>query len=85
MLFRSSSALAVGALGFFGTGWAFVAMTTLVGRVGATRGSVAIYFLPVVAIGLGVVFEDETIAAVSLVGTGLVLAGAYLTSRRERA
>jgi drug/metabolite transporter (DMT)-like permease len=37
-----------------------------------------------VAIGLGVVFEDETIAAVSLVGTGLVLAGAYLTSRRER-
>ena len=82
--FAWSSALAVGALGFFGTGWAFVAMTTLVGRVGATRGSVAIYFLPVVAIGLGVVFEDETIAAISLVGTGLVLAGAYLTSRRER-
>ena len=51
--------------------------------VTATRGSVAIYFLPVVAIGLGVVFEDETIAAISLVGTGLVLAGAYLTSRRE--
>jgi drug/metabolite transporter (DMT)-like permease len=81
--FAWSSALAVMALGFFGTCWAFVAMTTLVGRVGATRGSVAIYFLPVVAIVLGVVFEDETIAAISLVGTGLVLAGAYLTSRRE--
>jgi drug/metabolite transporter (DMT)-like permease len=81
--FAWSSTLAVVALGFFGTGWAFVAMTTLVGRVGATRGSVAIYFLPVVAIVLGVVFEDETIAAISLVGTGLVLAGAYLTSRRE--
>ena len=27
--------------------------------------------------------RDETIAAISLVGTGLVLAGAYLTSRRE--
>jgi drug/metabolite transporter (DMT)-like permease len=81
--FAWSSALAVTALGFFGTGWAFVAMTTLVGRVGATRGSVAIYFLPVVAITLGVIFRDETIAAISLVGAGLVLAGAYLTSRRE--
>jgi drug/metabolite transporter (DMT)-like permease len=81
--FAWSSALVVMALGFFGTGWAFVAMTTLVGRVGATRGSVAIYFLPVVAIALGVVFRDETVAAISLIGTGLVLAGAYLTSRRE--
>ena len=81
--FAWSSTLAVVALGFFGTGWAFVAMTTLVGRVGATRGSVAIYFIPVVAIALGVIFEDETVAAVSLLGTALVLAGAYLTSRRE--
>jgi len=81
--FAWSSALAVCALGFFGTGWAFVAMTTLVGRVGATRGSVAIYFLPVVAIALGVVFRDETVATISLVGMALVLAGAYLTSRRE--
>jgi drug/metabolite transporter (DMT)-like permease len=81
--FAWSSAFAVAALGFFGTGWALVAMTTLVGRVGATRGSVAIYFLPIVAIALGVVFRDETVAAISLVGTAIVLAGAYLTSRRE--
>ena len=81
--FAWSSTLAVVALGFFGTGWAFVAMTTLVGRVGATRGSVATYFIPVVAIALGVVFEDETVVAISLLGTALVLAGAYLTSRRE--
>jgi drug/metabolite transporter (DMT)-like permease len=81
--FAWPSALAVMALGFFGTGWSFVAMTTLVGRVGATRGSVAIYFLPVVAIALGVVFRDETVAAISLIGTVFVLAGAYLTSRRE--
>ena len=59
-------------------------MTTLVGRVGATRGSVAIYFILVVAIALGVIFEDETVAAPSPpAGTALVLAGAYLTSRRE--
>lgn len=81
--FAWSSALAVVALGFFGTGWAFVAMTTLVGRVGATRGSVANYLLPVVAIALGVVLLDETVETISLLGTVLVLAGAYLTSRRE--
>ena len=81
--FAWSSALAVIALGFFGTAWAFVAMATLVGRVGATRGSVAIYFLPVVAIALGVVLLGETVEAISLVGTALVLAGAFLTSRRE--
>jgi drug/metabolite transporter (DMT)-like permease len=81
--FAWPSALAVAALGFFGTGWAFVAMATLVGRVGATRGSVATYLIPVVAIGLGVVFLDEVVEAISLVGTVLVLVGAYLTSRRE--
>jgi drug/metabolite transporter (DMT)-like permease len=81
--FAWSSALAVAALGFFGTGWAFLAMTTLVGRAGATRGSIATYFVPIVAIALGVIFRDETIAAISLVGTGLVLTGAYLTSRRD--
>jgi drug/metabolite transporter (DMT)-like permease len=36
-----------------------------------------------VAIALGVVFLDEMIEPISLVGTALVLAGAYLTSRRE--
>jgi drug/metabolite transporter (DMT)-like permease len=78
-----SSALATIPLGVFGTGLALVAMTTLAGRVGATRGSVAIYFLPVVAIVLGVVFRDESVAAISLAGTALVMAGAWLTSRKE--
>ncbi|MGH9053943.1 MAG: DMT family transporter [Acidimicrobiia bacterium] len=77
------SFLAVLVLGVLGTGWAFVAMATLVGRVGAARGSIAIYFLPVVAIVLGVVFRHETVAIISLAGTALVLLGAYLTSRRE--
>jgi drug/metabolite transporter (DMT)-like permease len=80
-----SSALAIVPLGVFGTGLAFVAMTTLAGRVGATRGTVAIYFLPVVAIALGVVFLDESVAAMSLFGTAFVIAGAWLTSRKEQA
>lgn len=81
--FSWTSMIAVVILGSFGTALAFVAMATLVGRAGATRGSIATYFIPVVAIVLGVIFRDETIAAISLIGTGLVLAGAYLTSRRE--
>ncbi|MBT8212290.1 MAG: DMT family transporter [Acidimicrobiia bacterium] len=74
---------AVVALGVFGTGWAFVAMATLVGRAGATRGSVAVYFVPLVAIVMGVVFRDEMVGWVALVGIATVLIGAYLTSRRE--
>lgn len=82
--FAWSSVLAVAVLGCLGTAIAFVAFTTLVGRVGSTRASVAVYFLPAVAIGLGALFRDETIAAISLLGTVLVTAGAYVTSRGER-
>ena len=75
-------ALAMLPLGLLGTGLAYVLMTTLVGRVGAARGSVAIYFVPIVAIGLGVAFLGERVAGMAVVGTALVLAGAWLTSRR---
>lgn len=71
------------ALGVLSTGVAFAAFVTLIARVGATRGSVAVYFIPIVAIVAGVAFAGETVAVVSLVGTGLVLVGAWLTSRRE--
>jgi drug/metabolite transporter (DMT)-like permease len=82
--FAWSSLLAVAALGVFGTALAFVAFTTLVGRVGATRGSVTAYFLPPVAMVLGALVRDERIAALSIAGTGLVLVGAYLASRADR-
>lgn len=77
------AALAMVPLGVLGTGLAFVFMSILVGRVGGTRGSVAIYFVPVVAVVLGVVFRSEEIASVALLGMVLVLAGAWVTSRRE--
>jgi drug/metabolite transporter (DMT)-like permease len=77
------SAAAMLPLGILGTGVALVAMTTLTGRAGAARGSIAIYFLPVVAVILGVVFRDESIAPASILGTAVVLAGAWLTSREE--
>ncbi len=78
-----SSALAMLPLGVLGTGLAFVLMTTLVGRVGGPRGAVAIYFAPIVAIVLGVTFLGEAVHPSALLGTALVLVGAWLTSRRE--
>jgi drug/metabolite transporter (DMT)-like permease len=82
--FELSSLLAVVALGSLGTAVAYVLFTTLVGRVGSTRGAVTIYLLPVVAIALGAIVRDEPIHAAALLGTALVLAGAYLVSREER-
>jgi len=81
--FAWSSLLALLPLGCLGTGLAFVWMTLLAGRVGPSRGSVTIYFIPVVAIVLGTLLRDESVALVSLFGTALVLLGAYLTSRAE--
>lgn len=83
--FAWSSLLAMVALGAFSTGAAFAMFATLVGRVGAARGSVTTYFIPVVAIVLGVAFRGDSVAGITLVGTALVLIGAYLTSRKVRA
>ena len=81
--FKATSFLAMIPLGCLGTGLAFVWMTTLVGRVGASRGSVTIYFVPVVAIVLGALVRDESIAAIALLGTAMVIGGAFLTSRKQ--
>ena len=81
--FAWPSVLAVAALGILGTGIAFVLMGHLVARVGS-RASFATYLIPVVALILGVVFRDEAVHVLSVVGIGLVIAGALLASRRER-
>ncbi len=49
--------------------------------MGSTRAAVAIYIVPVVAILLGALLNDESIHVAALLGTGLVLTGAYLTSK----
>jgi len=70
-------------LGAGGTGIAFAMAATLAGRVGPVRTSVITYVIPAVSIGLGVVFRDETITWTSIVGTVIVLLGAWLSSRTE--
>lgn len=81
--FAWPSLLAVAAIGVLGTGLAFVLMGTLAGSVGATRASFLTYLIPVVALVLGVIFRDEVISPVAVVGVGLVIGGAILASRRE--
>ena len=78
---KSSSWIALLVLGALGTGIAFVAMTTLVGRAGATRGAVATYFVPIIALILGVVFRNETAPVVAIIGIALILVGAWFTTR----
>ena len=81
--FAWPSLLAVAVLGVMGTGVAFVLMGHLVSRVGS-RASFATYLIPVVALILGVVFRDDEVHVLSIVGVTLVIAGALLASRKER-
>jgi drug/metabolite transporter (DMT)-like permease len=75
--------LAVLTLGVFGTGLARAMHVALVGRVGPARGAIAGYTIPIVALLLGVIVLDETVAWVQVVAVGVAVAGAWLVSRRE--
>lgn len=79
--FAWDSLLACVAVGALGTGVAFTFAATLTGRVGAVRTSIITYVVPVVSIALGVVFRNETVSALAIIGTGIVLYGAWLSSR----
>ena len=78
------SLAAVIPLGVLSTGAGYVTFATLVGRAGATRGAVAIYLVPVVAVILGVIFRGDHVDAVALAGAVLVTIGAVLTGRSRR-
>jgi drug/metabolite transporter (DMT)-like permease len=78
-----SAAGAMVVLGALSTGLAFVAMTELAKRVGGTRASIGIYFIPMVATILGIMFRAERPAGLAFVGMGFVIVGAWLSSRRE--
>jgi len=75
--------LAMVPLGVLGTALAFIAIATLIGRVGAPRGSVAVYLVPVVSITLGVTLLGEQVHPLAVAGALLIIVGAWLTSRRE--
>jgi drug/metabolite transporter (DMT)-like permease len=83
--FQLSSLVAVMLLGVGGTALAYAAISTLAARVGSTRASIAIYISPPIALLLGVTFRDETVQTISVLGTVIILAGAWLTSRADSA
>lgn len=75
--------LAVLVLGVFGTGAAFVMMSTLSGRVGGPRASFVTYLIPVVAVALGISLRGDVVHPAALAGVVLVIGGAVAASRRE--
>lgn len=83
--FQLSSLLAVTALGVGGTALAYVAVATLGARVGSTRASVTVYIVPPVALILGVTLRNESLETLSVIGTVVILAGAWFTSRADLA
>jgi drug/metabolite transporter (DMT)-like permease len=73
--------LALLALGALGTGVAYVLLSLSAARIGATRASATTYLIPVVALVLGVVARGERVAALSVLGSAVCLAGAWLLRR----
>ncbi|MEL7369917.1 MAG: DMT family transporter [Myxococcota bacterium] len=76
--------LAVLLLGTVGTGLAFAMMAQLIKRVGSTRASLITYLLPIVALVLGVLINNDRVAPIAVGGVVLILAGAALASRARR-
>ena len=70
-------------LGALGSGFAFLLFGTLLKRTGTVRAMIPTYFTPIVGTFLGVVFNEEKVLALSLIGMLIVILGAWLTSRPE--
>lgn len=71
-------------LGAGGTGLALVMATKLTGRVGSVRASMTTYVIPVVATVLGIAVRGESVTALAILGTALVLLSAWLSTRSGR-
>jgi drug/metabolite transporter (DMT)-like permease len=78
---RPAPRSAAAALGCLGGALANAAFAVLLDRVGPTRASVAVYFPPSVAIGLGALVRHDRVSPISVVGTGIMLYGAWLVTR----
>ena len=79
--FAWSAVAANMAVGVGGTGIAYVAAASLIGRVGPVRMSAVTYVVPVVAAVLGVTVLGETLSALQVSGALVLVGGAWLTTR----
>jgi drug/metabolite transporter (DMT)-like permease len=78
-------ALAVGLLGVFGTGVAYVLIYRLIADLGPTRASLVTYLIPVVAVAVGVAFLHEPFSARLVVGGTLTVGGIGLVNGGQAA
>lgn len=69
------------ALGALGTAVAFVITTYAAGKIGATRASSTAFVMPPVALLLGVVFRNEHVALLAVLGGAICVAGAWVMNR----
>ena len=83
--FSWSALFALMVLGSLGTGFAYVMYGMLMVRAGAVRGVIGVFFTPIVATILGLMFRDESVTVLAVIGMCIVIAGAYLTSRPDKA
>jgi drug/metabolite transporter (DMT)-like permease len=81
--FAWSAFFALLLLGAVGTGLAYVLYGLLMVRAGAVRGVIGVFFTPIVATILGLLFRDEKVTILAVVGMCVVIAGAWLTSRTD--
>jgi drug/metabolite transporter (DMT)-like permease len=82
----SAGPVAWGCVAFFGllaTGYGFSWYYEGVKAIGPTKAGVFINLVPVVAVVLGHVLLDEPLSPALAVGGALVLAGVWLTNRRQ--
>ena len=72
---------AMSALGFGGTGIAFVIYYTLNREIGPTRTSLVAYVAPVFAVVYGVTLLDEDFGVTTALGIVLIIGGSWLAAR----
>ncbi|MGD9944966.1 MAG: DMT family transporter [Burkholderiaceae bacterium] len=80
----ASMALGLIALTVFGTILPAALNYLLVQRVGATRASIAMFLMPVIAVFLGAALLGERLRPAAFVGLGLILVGSALVTRVSR-
>lgn len=78
--FRALLGLVVG-LGIIGTGVAYILYYFIVDRLGAVSASSVTYVSPIVALLIGALLAGESIHALDIAATALILAGVLLINR----
>lgn len=73
----------VAALGFFGSGLAYVLYYRLISTVGATRTLIVTYIIPVMALLWGWLLLNETLSIRTFAGMGLIISGIVLVNRER--